>query len=792
MEANYHPDNLAELYACYAGFDLVVDSRRVTRPKQTLFFALPGRKTHGVSFVEDLGKAGVEHFVIPISHKNEALPQVLNMDGAHRVTFATDPVEVLQALAAHHRAQFDIPVVGITGSNGKTIVKDWLSQILSKQFKVCASPRSYNSQIGVPLSVWQLRPEHEVAVFEAGVSATGEMGKLARIIQPTLGVFTHFGAAHDDGFANREEKLREKLSLFSATQFVVVNEAHREVRKALKGSNLELVHQGNGLDQLVIDGRELDIALPKLPRIYRENAYSALTAAYWLGMEPEALRNASSKLLPLKNRLEQTAGLHGGPVINDSYSNDLDALAAALQFAANQGSSGKVQLILGSLQPYHLPTSPGTRGSALMNLLEEYVDTLMLVGDEHEAGIRDRATATFPTTEALLNGLDELAFNSLPILVKGASHQQLGRVAKALSRHQHRTNLRIDLGAIQHNFRTYQQRVDAKMIVMVKASAYGGGSLPIARAVAEAGADYLAVAYTDEGRELRRGGVQLPIMVLNPEREEFAEMLDFDLEPVVASVNDLRHAGELGLPVHWELDTGMARLGMPLEKAADSIRFAPKMPVVNSIFTHLVASEATEHDHFTREQFAGFQREARRITSALGYTPLLHVLNSNGIARWPKLQLDAVRLGIGLYGIGDATLATELQPALRLTTRVALLRNYPAGTTIGYNRRGILKRDSLIATLSIGYADGLPRLAGEGEFSVLINGQAAPTVGAVCMDMTMVDVTDHDPHLLREGIEAVIFGPEHPVELLAAAARTIPYEILTGIGQRVHRIYVRE
>ncbi|NJC25368.1 alanine racemase [Neolewinella antarctica] len=807
MDLHYDPYNISELYATYRGFDLIIDSRRVTDPGRSLFFALPGSKLHGVDFLTELLGRGVRHFVVPREEADFALSRVQDwrvearmMDRGRAddhvlLLWADTPVVVLQDLAAHHRRQFDIPVIGITGSNGKTIVKDWLVQLLETQHVVCASPRSFNSQIGVPLSVWQLTEAHTLGIFEAGISRLGEMENLERIIQPTVGVFTSFGAAHGENFWSDESKLREKVLLFRAADTVIVPQKHAGEVATVSGPwGRMLTHHGAGRTQLVTTYRTYVIDLPDLPPVYLQNAYTALATAAWVsGLGEFELLAGSRKLLPLENRLQQTEGLHGGPIINDSYSNDIDALAAAIDFASQQSPTGKIQLILGTVQraapsPHDAILSRDDR--ALLHLLDDRIDTLTLVEETVTPNLVAGKIEHFPSPAALLSALPSMIFSSLPILVKGASYQKLDRVARALSRQQHRTVLRVDLGALQHNFRVYKARAGLEMIVMVKASAYGGGALPIARALAAAGADYLAVAYVDEGKELRRGGVALPIMVLNPEPKEFTDLAEFNLEPVVGTPAGLRLAHDCGLPVHLELDTGMARLGFAHATVLEGLKKAGPLPRVASVFSHLAASGAPEHDDFTRVQGAHFRRACAEIAGLLGYQPRCHLLNSNGISRWPDLKFDAVRLGIGLYGIGDEALAPELRPVLRLSTYVAQINDLPAGSSVGYDRKGTLTRDSRIATISIGYADGLPRLVGEGRFSVVINGKRAPIIGAVCMDMTMVDVTELPESSV--GDEAVIFGPDAPIVRLAEAARTIPYEILTGIGPRVHRIYVRE
>ena len=774
MTTTYQPEAIAELYARYRDYDLVVDTRRVTPHRRALFFALPGTRAHGRDYIAEAYRRGVRDFVVAAEDIEVARPQVQS-----EVTWVVGPapLEVLQALAAHHRRQFSIDVVAITGSNGKTTVKDWLTQLLGIRYKVCVSPRSYNSQIGVPLSVWQLRADHQLAIFEAGISRPEEMEKLAQIIQPTHGIFTTLGAAHDEGFPTRADKFREKLRLF------------QHVRGLFVGTySHEMVDQLKALPTDVYDKVFHGLQLPplSLPTGYLPNVRVTVMAAQFFGIPDEDILAALPTLRPLPNRLEQTAGRHGAPVINDSYSNDLEALSLAIDVARDQSPSGRIHLVLGDIPALLSTNSPGTGDLAPYLFQSDFVEEVITVGQPTK--LLPNAQH-YPTVEALLASLPNHRFSPLPILVKGASYQHLNRVAAALSLKQHRTNLRIDLEAIRHNFSVYRSLTDAKIIVMVKASAYGGGSLPIARAVAGAGADYLAVAYTDEGKELRRGGVTLPIMVLNPEPEEFAELATYTLEPVVGSRKSYELARKHQLGVHVEIDTGMARLGFDTQEVA-LLAALETHPRVLSIFSHLVASEDPEQRAFTNEQYQKLTTAADQLTARLPTRPWLHLLNSNGITHYPEYALDAVRLGIGLYGIGDAALKDQLRPALQLTSRVAAIKEHPKGTTIGYNRRGILNRPSRVATISIGYADGLPRRAGLGRFSVWIKGGLAPTVGSVCMDMTMVDVTDLPD--VRVGEEVEIFGPNHSIAELARAVGTIGYEILTGVGPRVHRIYLRE
>ncbi|MEM9259415.1 MAG: alanine racemase, partial [Bacteroidota bacterium] len=739
-------------------------------------------------FIPDLLSRGVRHFVIkeavrpdPAEPAEAQVQAWLEEHPESHFIIVSSPLGFLQQLAAYHRRQFSIPVLAITGSNGKTIVKDWLAEMLGRQFQVCASPRSFNSQIGVPLSVWRLHSEHELAIFEAGVSESGEMAALAKIIQPTCGVFTMLGAAHAAGFPSEEAKHREKLRLFTGVEWVVVPAKDEATLKKLAKLGVNVIaHHPQGEDLLAVGETVLPLSFPKLPKVYEENAYAAAAAAYYLGLGLSQLQSAVKELHPLSNRLEVRASRDGGLVINDSYSNDFTALRAALEFAMMQDRRRIVTLILGTIQPASSAVS-GTRDRAQMDLLlrlfaDTGVSRLLTVGNSWQPIPH---AENFASPEALLAALPRLNFAKETILVKGASYERLDRIADALSRQHHRTLLRLDLGALRHNFLTYQRAVSAQMIVMVKASAYGGGALPVARTLEAAGAKYLAVAYPDEGVELRNGGLQLPIMVLNAAPDSFPLLAEFALEPVVFDLAGLQSVRKADLHCHLEIDSGMGRLGFAqsevntLATALATGRFANS---IASVFTHLAASDSPGHDAFTHEQAMAFEVAYQTLTKPLPVPPPRHVLNTNGITRFPEYAHEMVRLGIGLYGIGDHERADQLQPVLRFVTRITQVYSRPAGTTVGYNRRGQLQRASRVAVLSIGYADGLPRLAGEGRFSVLINGQPAPTIGAVCMDMTTVDVTDLPE--VTAGEEVVIFGPEHPINLLAKAAQTIPYEIL--------------
>ena len=791
-----HTPSIGRLYSQYQSFDIVIDSRLVGKPEKALFFALRGERRDGHDFIPYLLRLGVRHFVVSettFAQKEKAILSEVGTSIVGKPEFnrVQEPAEVLRALAAYHRQQFDIPVVAITGSNGKTIVKDWMTDLLKAERSVVSSPRSYNSLIGVPLSVWQMRAKHDLAIFEVGISQPGDMEKLEAIIRPTYGVLTTIGTAHLQNFPSRDALAYEKMILFRNAEKVVLGDIGRYTNAAMQAMGSEHVVRwaGKGRSGITLNDKVHAIEYPDLPPAYLENARTATAAASLFTDNWSLLREGVKHFVPSGNRLQQRQGRDGGTVINDSYSNDFSALAAALEFAETLDTFGSITLILGHVQP--LPNLE----TRLRNLLRERVNRLILIGDRH-GYLQDvfADARIYPTVTELVRDIPELRFAGETVLVKGASYQGLDQVADMLSKQLHRTILKVDLSALRHNYRTYCAKIPegCHVAVMAKASAYGSGALPVARLLQGMGTQYLAVAYPEEGRDLRRGGIRIPIMVLNAEAYSYPMLAEYDLEPVVHRKEELRYAAKLNLPAHIELDTGMARLGFVADDFSELFSNESGLTTANvaSIFTHLAASDEEQHDEYTLHQLHTFDRLYEEYVASGGAEVKRHALNTNGISRFPTAAYDMVRLGIGLYGLGDASLRMDLIPALTLTTTITALSDRFAGQTVGYGRRGKVDTSMRLAVLSIGYADGLPRLAGEGRFGMKINGVLAPTVGAICMDMCTVDVS----HIkqVQVGDEAVIFGPDHPIELLATAARTIPYEILTGIGQRVQRIYVGE
>ncbi len=793
---------------------LLTDSRLLQSAKHSLFFAISGSRRDGHRFMAELYEKGVRCFVASEPGSFANLPQAT-------VWLVPDTTAALQQLAAYHRRQFALPVIGITGSNGKTIVKEWLFQLLHQDYRIARSPKSYNSQIGVPLSVWQLEEEHQLGIFEAGISQMGEMEKLAGIIRCNIGLLTNIGEAHQEGFPSRQEKLREKLRLFQDAEILIYCRDDEQVEAAVralgrptlswsrfKGADMEVVStetaSGTTHIEALYQGRRIAFDIPFTDAISLENALHGLAVMLHLGVPDTQISLRMPRLEPVAMRLEVSAGINDCTVINDSYNLDLTALSAALSYLSRQQHPGRRTLILSDILQ---------SGEPRPRLYRKVGKLIGESGIQRFIGIGTQITALaaylpasieasfFPDTDTFLAQQRHRDFHNEAILVKGARPFAFERIARRLSGKVHQTELEVDLGAILHNIGIFQSYLApaTQLMAMVKAAAYGSGSLEVARAMEFHKLSYLAVAYADEGTELREAGIGLPILVLNPEEAVFDSILRYNLEPELYSPRLLQEFGRFTLetgrpvPVHLKLETGMNRLGFDEQSIGQAIELLSRYPhlEVRSVFSHLAASESPQHDAFTHQQAARFERLYERLATALGYRPLRHILNSSGIARFPQYQMDLVRLGIGVYGIGGAEgIEAQLRPALALRARISQIKNLQVGDTVGYGRSGRIDRPSRVATISIGYADGLPRAAGQGRFSLLIHGQRAPIIGNVCMDMCMVDVTDIPQ--AAEGDTALVFGPGLPVEELAQALGTIPYEVLTSVSPRVRRVYVQE
>lgn len=814
----YTVEKIREILACRwlqknrpdaAAEQLSFDTRLIISPSSTLFFALVGERNDGHRYLSQAYEAGVRHFVVSRQVDTAGMLEA-------NILLAPDTLAALQALAAWHRAQFTLPVIGITGSNGKTVVKEWLYQLLHRKFQVVRSPKSYNSQIGVPLSVWQIQAEHTLGIFEAGISRPLEMERLEPIIRPDIGIFTNLGPAHREGFPSDDAKLAEKMRLFDHAKTLVFCAEHEAIAKAAQAwqkekpgrtlvswkfevqtSNLEL--RTSNFEPRTLSF-QLQTVFPDAASV--ENICHCLATLAALGLDPKNFRTHLKRLEPVEMRLELKAGINRCMIINDAYSNDPVSLRIALQFARQQAHGGRLTLILSDFLQTGQDRRPFYKAVA-HTLRDQLVSRLIGIGTEIPA-IRaylppGMDAAFYPDTPAFLHDLQQHDFHDELVLVKGARTFAFERIARRLEQKAHKTVLEVNLSALVHNLNVYRRMLTpgAKMMVMVKAAGYGSGSAEVAKLLEFHKVDYLGVAYTDEGIELRQAGVRLPILVLNPEPASFDVLFRYRLEPEVYSrallEQLIQFAGkDKDLSVHLKLDTGMHRLGFDekdIPALCTRLRENPRIRVC-SVFSHLSASDAPGHDAFTHLQAAAFSAMYEPIAEALGYRPLRHVANTGGIARFPQYHFDMVRLGIGLYGIDSGGLAGQLQVVNTLKATISQIKELLPGETVGYNRNGPVHRPSRIATISIGYADGLLRLAGNGRHAVLVHRKKAPTIGNVCMDMTMIDVTDIPE--AREGDEVIIFGEHLPVQELAACLQTIPYEVFTNVAERVKRVYWQE
>ncbi len=806
---------------------LLIDSRKLIFADGSLFFALRGPRRKGIAFIDELYEKGVRNFVvdgeIPLSVYPEA-----------NIVFVPDTLHALHQLAADHRQQFHIPVIGITGSNGKTIVKEWLNQLLEDQYNIVRSPRSYNSQVGVPLSVWQMNQSNELGIFEAGISQSHEMQNLEPIIRPTIGILTNIGEAHGEGFKNREEKIEEKLKLFRHASVVIYHSDDKKTSLALgewknkrlaelKDEPVEIFDWGysknarvrieaiNKTDattsvNLFYDKGSFLVTIPFTDDASIENAVHCICVLLYLGNPADTIRNKFIRLSVIAMRLELKGGINHCTIINDSYSTDLSSLKIALDFLSQQQQQPRRTVILSDILQSGMEEKELYKEAALL-LQQIKTNRLIAIGERITANrnMFERLKTTeiifFPSTESFIKNFPQLHFRNETILIKGARIFEFEKIDRLLARQVHQTVLEINLNAMAHNLKQYQQSLHpaTKLMAMVKAFAYGGGSYEIASLLQFHKVDYLAVAYADEGVELRQSGIHMPIMVMNTEDSSFDALVQYNLEPVIYSFrllraieNFSRKEGIRQMPVHIEMETGMNRLGFSGKNVQElKLALMKSTFTLKSIFSHLAASDEAQHDVFTMEQARTFLQMAAQIQEAFPYPILKHLANSAAIVRHPQLQLDMVRLGIGLYGIDSASSNNlDLEEVSVLKSTIAQVRHLKEGETVGYNRKGILDRNAVIATVRIGYADGYPRSLGNGAGKMWLKGHLVPTLGSICMDMTMIDITGVAG--VQENDEIIVFGKEVSVQQVAHWAQTIPYEILTGVSRRVKRIYFEE
>lgn len=795
---------------------LMLDTRHVPVPGAA-FFAIVGQRHNGHQFLHDAWNAGVRQFIIS---------QEMDVNGFEDVNIllVEDTLLALQQIAAAHRQQFRIPIIGITGSNGKTIVKEWLYQVLSPGFRIVRSPKSYNSQVGVPLSVWDINETHELGIFEAGISQPDEMARLENIIRPDLGIFTNIGSAHSDGFASDQQKVAEKMQLFHRAQrLIYCTDApliHQEVERLReKNPAMDLFswsqanhpaarfrvttrpHNTHTVISCSGGEQNLEATIPFSDAASVENAVHCLIAGMALNAPAEQLTAGLEHLQPIEMRLEIKSGIEDSTLINDFYNNDLSSLQILLQMARQQSKGQKMTLILSDILQSGLPPD-----QLYQQVARQLTDIARFIGIGSEvtaiqpwlpAGIEIRF---YPDTASFIGDVSRISWRNAFILLKGARPFEFEKIARRLEKKAHQTRLEINLNALIHNLKVYNGllRPGVRTMVMVKAAAYGSGGAEVGRLLEFHKVHYLGVAYADEGIELRQAGVQLPILVLNPDTTGFDVFYRYQLEPEIFSLDILRqltdYSGrEKRMTIHLKLDTGMHRLGFEpadMDELTAVLRQHPNLRIA-SVFSHLSASDNPVFDDFTHQQARAFQDMYARIESVLDYKPLRHIVNTGGIARFPQYHFDMVRLGVGIYGVDSSGLQSRLQVVNVLKTTISQVKHIPAGDTVGYNRNsGLLTQPTTIATISIGYADGFLRSAGGGKHNVLINNQLAPTIGNICMDMTMIDVS-HIPNV-KAGDEVVIFGQKPSVEDLAKIMNTIPYEIFTNISDRVKRVYVQE
>ena len=793
---------------------LITDSRTLSFPESTLFFAIKTRRNDGHKYIVDLYHLRVRNFVVDV-----IFPEFETMENANFL-IVDDVLAALQKLAVHHRKRFDIPVIGITGSNGKTIVKELLYQLLHSEFNIIRSPRSYNSQIGVPLSVWQMDTKHTLGIFEAGISQPNEMRKLRRMITPMIGIITNIGEAHQENFISTAQKGLEKILLFSDCELIVYNAdaplithlldtaclSHRGLGWSRKDADAPLYiesiqkQENTTVIQCVAMGITYTYIVPFTDDATLENLFHCIALILYL--KPSVLENVRNfvDLEPVAMRLEVKEGMNGCRLINDTYNSDINSLDIALDFLQSRrgDKTMKSTVILSDiLQSGKLSRLLYKKVSELLK--HKKVDHLIGIGPDLKENSKLFTTESefYLTVDDFILSPSFKRFRNELILLKGSRVFHFERITELLEKKVHETILEVNLDAIIHNYNHFRSilQPETKMVCMVKAFGYGMGSYELAKTLQEHCCDYLAVAVADEGEELRKEGISIPIMVMNPEFSSFNSLFEFQLEPEVysfrlldAMIKETKRRGITFYPIHIKIDTGMHRLGFhpnDMPELCERLRKQSSLRVI-SVFSHPAGSESAEHDEFTISQIKMFTKSVSELEDGLGYTFLKHFLNSAGIERFPEYQFDMVRLGISLYGIGSAT---NLQPVCSLKTTILQIQEIRSGDSVGYGRVGSVSRDSRIAVLPIGYADGLSRRLSNGVGAMVIGRKRCPIIGNICMDTCMVDVTDTDA---KEGDNAIIFGKELPVSELAQMSSTIPYEILTSVSPRVKRIYFRE
>ncbi|MWB95826.1 bifunctional UDP-N-acetylmuramoyl-tripeptide:D-alanyl-D-alanine ligase/alanine racemase [Flavobacterium sp. GA093] len=793
-----------------------IDSRSLQNGAQTLFFALSGTNNDAHLYISELIEKGVQNFVV------QYIPD--NCLGKANFLIVKNSITALQKFAGYYRDLFHFPIIGLTGSNGKTIVKEWLNFLLSPDYNIIRSPKSYNSQVGVPLSIVAINEKHNLGIFEAGISTVNEMDNLEKIIKPTIGVLTNIGSAHDEGFLNLVQKIDEKLLLFKESE-VIIYQKNEIVDSCLSQFLAEYMLNtrilfswsytdkqadvfiqkkenitGTNTLEYQYKGETFDLEIPFLDSASVENSITCLLVLLYFKYDFAIIQSRMQLLYPVKMRLEVKNGIHNCSIIDDSYSSDFQSLKIALDFLESQKKNAKKTVILSDI--FQSGFSNSELYSKVAQLISDNKINRIIGIGETITSFKDQFSniITFQNKEDFIKNFENLAFENETILIKGARSFQFEEIVALLEEKTHETILEINLDSISHNLNFFKSKLGAnvKIMVMVKAFGYGNGGLEIAKLLEHHKVDYLGVAFADEGISLKNGGIMLPIMVLNPESTSFPSIIQYQLEPEIYSIKGLnaflKIAQEKNLknyPIHIKLDTGMHRLGFE-ENTLDELIATLKGNTtvqIQSILSHMATSDEARHYDFANSQIQLFEKLSSKLMNALNVNPIRHILNTSGISNFPDAQYNMVRLGIGLYGVSnDLSEQKYLENVGTLKSIISQVRTIPAGDSVGYGRRFMAEKETKIATIPIGYADGISRLWGNEVGYVMIKNQKAPIVGSICMDMLMVNVTGID---CKEGDSVIIFGENPTVTQMADALKTIPYEILTSISQRVKRVFFR-
>lgn len=783
--------------------NLVIDSRKAILNKSSIFFSIVGSRNDGHQYIEDLYANGIRQFVVEKTTDLNKIPEA-------NVLLVESTARALQDIASARRAQFKYPVIAVTGSNGKTIVKEWLYQLLAPEYKIVKNPASYNSQVGVPLSVWAMQSFHQLGIFEAGISKPKEMDRLETVIRPTIGVLTNIGTAHDEGFDDLAQKISEKLKLFRHSKVLIYCSDHAVIDAAVRKEKITAITWGksgdikindrNGSFQISHKNQTFNLKLPFSDKASIENVFHCVASMLYFGYTPETIQQRISELRSVPMRLELKEGINNCQVIDDTYNNDVAGLQISLDFLAGQQKETKTVILSDVMQS---GMSSGEIADSLHAMLRKAgiskfigIGSALVSQQKKFSSIPVRSF--FLTTELFLKSYDFNLFEGEIILVKGARIFQLEKIVQKLQRQTHGTVMQIDLGKMVQNLNFFKSKLkpNVKIMAMVKAFAYGSGSEEVANLLQYHRVDYLGVAYADEGADLRKRNISLPIMVMNPTEESFDSIFENRLEPAIYSLRMLKALENFlngrEVRVHVEVETGMHRLGLnenDLNEVLEILKRSKNIRVV-SVFSHLAGSDDAAHDEFSKVQLDRYQAFYDRISFVLEIKPLRHILNSAGILRLPDFQMDMVRLGIGLYGIDPTNEKfTQLQQVATLKTMISQIKKINKGESVGYGRKGVAKNDLTLATIAIGYADGFSRSFSQSKGCVLVSSLRAPVIGNVCMDMTMIDITGISA---REGDEVIIFGDGLPIQEVAKRIDTIPYEILTSTSSRVKRIFVSE